>query len=140
LANKAERLSRERPGGWKKAQTNASKLPGLCVEDMQGAGFFLADVCRNKNAMKSFGYVQAKGDDRLQFNHPRLPKFFGCHLNYHWVVENTRVVLGNLKVKRGGRNFCLGFDETTFAPGYSGTFFYICVIHFEFVCPLQQSK
>jgi len=90
---------------------------------MQSAGFLLASVCRNKTSMKAFGYLEAKGDDRFNFNNPQLPKFFGSHLDPSWVCQNTRVVLENLKVQRGTRGWVMGFDETNYAVGYSTTFF-----------------
>jgi len=127
-------------GGQRKPRTNASKLPGCSLEDMQAAGFLLSAACRNKSGMQSFGYIEAKGHDRFQFHHPQLPRFFGAHLNPVLLSQNTKVILQNLQVKRGARDWILGFDETTFNSGYSGTFFFIFVIHFEFVCQLQRSK
>ena len=101
-----------------KRYTNQSKLEGCTSEEVQDLGFMLADVCKNGDCQKQFGWIVPKGAecDRFHFKNPNLPRFFMSIKVPPILVEATRTGLRQLQVLFS-RNWCMICDETNFAIG-----------------------
>jgi len=116
-----------------------SRLQGCSQEEVNSVGFMLAELCKNDEAVKTFGYRKpcVTGDrrhsesgitpiDRFQFGNPHLPRPFMALKNASTMKENTRKVLTLLGVL-WQRGWVVIADETNFAPGSPYVFSYMAI-------------
>ena len=98
-----------------RSRLNTSRLEGMTQEQMQDAGFHLAQQCRNTAGMASFGF-NPKAKPTINFQQVGIPRCFLSINDPRAMQEGVRIILRHLKCQYMRCHVVL-FDESNFQPG-----------------------